>query len=93
MKKASLDALEWTKVICISNPVQTATPQMCELNRITESHHPVSVQQVSDSCYIYDFGITVVGFTEIEMPSVPEGKTIELHYDDLIIKEAKDFRD
>lgn len=92
-KKASLDALEWTKVIKVSNPVMTATPQMCELNRITGSHHPVSVQQVSDSCYIYDFGITVVGFTEIMMPPVQEGKTIELHYDDLIIKDAKDFRD
>ena len=93
MKKASLDALEWAKVITIINPVMTATPQMCELNRITESHHPVSVQQVSDSCYIYDFGITVVGFTEIMMPSLSEEKTVELHYDDLIIKDAKDFRD
>ena len=92
-KKSSLDALEWTKAVAVNNPVMTATPQMCELNRITGSHHPVSVQQVSDSCYIYDFGITVVGFTEILMPSVPEGKTIELHYDDLIITKAEDFRD
>ena len=93
MKKASLDALDWTGTIAVSNPIVTATPQMCELNRTTGAHHPVTVEQVSDSCYIYDFGITVVGFTEIKMPSVPEGKTIELHYDDLIIKEAKDFRD
>ena len=93
MKKASLDALEWTMAVAINNPVMTATPQMCELNRITGSCHPVSVRQVSDSCYIYDFGITVVGFTEIMMPSVPEGKTIELHYDDLIITESNDFRD
>ena len=93
MTKESLNTLEWTNAVSITNPIQTATPQMCELNRITESHHPVSVQQVSDSCYIYDFGITVVGFTDIMMPYVPDGEMVELHYDDLIIKEAKDFRD
>ena len=93
MKPETLDALKW-KPVCVADvPVRTASPQMCEVNRIMGEHHPVSVHQLADSCFVYDFGITVTGFTEVEMPAVADGKTVELHYDDLIMKDYKDFRD
>lgn len=89
----TLDKLEWEPAFVAVIPEHRASPQMCEPNRIKETVHPVSVCQTADSCFIYDLGRTLTGFTEIRMPFVADGKKIELHYDDLYVEDLKDFRD
>lgn len=92
-KPETLDKLAWEPAFVADIPDHTASPQMCEPNRIKETIHPVSVRQVADSCFVYDLGRTLTGFTEIRMPFVADGQKVELHYDDLYIENLKDFRD
>ena len=93
MSPESLDGIEWSPVLVADVPVHIASPQMCEPNRIKETIHPVSVRQVSDSCFVYDLGRTLTGFTGIRMPFVADGQKLELHYDDLYVEDVKNFRD
>ena len=66
---------------------------MCEVNRIVKTLHPVAVHKVGKDSYIYDMGTCFVGFTEIQMPVVKKGKTIELYYEDYYLNDLADFRD
>ena len=92
-KPETLDKIDWRPAFVAGIPEHVASPQMCEPNRIKETIHPVSFQQVADSCFVYDLGRTLTGFTEIRMPFVSDGKKVELHYDDLYVGDLKDFRD
>lgn len=93
MKKETLDMLRWEEAVVADIPAHKASPQMCELNRITAQSHPVAVYNVADSVYVYDMGSCSVGFTEVMMPVMEDGKRIELHYEDLYLKDMADFRD
>ena len=92
-KPETLDKVDWKPAFVADIPAHKASPQMCEPNRIKETVHPVGVQQVADSCFVYDLGRTLTGFTEIIMPVVAEGQRLELHYDDLYVEDLKDMRD
>ena len=92
-KTSTLDALDWEPVCTADVPVRKASPQMCELNRIQQTIHPVSVHQVADSSFIYDLGTTLTGFTQVKMPAVADGLRVELHYEDLYLNDLADFRD
>ena len=89
----AISKLEWKPVVVADIPVHQASPQMCERNRIVAKANPVSVAQVSDSVFVYDFGGNSVGFTTIEMPAVAEGQKVAIHYDDVYLKDAAEFHD
>ena len=89
----TMDSLEWKPVVVADIPAHESTPQMCELNRKIRSFHPVSCTQDTDGSYIYDMGTNFVGFTEVRMPSVPEGEEIVLHYDDCALTDSMGFRE
>lgn len=89
----TMDKVKWQPAFVADVPEHAASPQMCEPNRVKEIVHPVSVQKVNDGSYVYDLGRTLTGFTEIAMPAVAAGDTVELHYDDLYVKDFNDFRD
>ena len=91
--EATLNTLAWKPVVVASIPAHKATPQMCELNRKMKSLHPVTVKKDDDGGYIYDMGTNFVGFTEVKMPAVEEGKQIELHYDDFFLTDSVGFRE
>ncbi len=92
-KAQTLDRLKWNEVMVADIPAHKATPQMCELNRIVETLHPVSVHKVGEDSYIYDMGTCFVGFTEVKMPIVKNGKSIDLYYEDYYLNDPADFRD
>ena len=89
----ALAELEWTPVLLPEIPAHQASPQMCEPNRVVAETHPVSSVRVADDVFIYDFGGNSVGFTTVEMPVVEEGKRIELHFDDVYLKDVGKFQD
>lgn len=89
----TMDSLEWKPAVVAAVPEHKATPQMCELNRKVRSFNPVSVNKDTDGFYIYDMGTNFVGFTEVRMPSVPEGEEIVLHYDDCALTDSIGFRE
>ena len=92
-KSETLDGLKWKSVKVADIPAHKASPQMCELNRIVETLHPVAVHKVGEDSYIYDMGTCFVGFTEVKMPVVKKGKTIKLYYEDYYLNNLADFRD
>ena len=89
----SLESVQWQPVVIGEIPAHNATPQMCEANAFYHTYKPVAVHQVADSSYVYDLGHAFVGFVEIDMPVVEEGKTIKFFYEDFYLKDPKDFRD
>ena len=93
MTTQALNSLAWQPVVVADIPTHAATPQMCELNKKTQSFHPVSVQQDEDGWYIYDMGTNFVGFTEVRMPAVADGQQVELHYDDYFLTDSVGFRE
>ncbi len=93
LKAKTLDGLDWTGAKVAEVPAHMATPQMCELNAVKESFHPVSVTECPDGGFIYDFGRCFVGFTEVKMPEIEEGKVVELHYDDYFMNDKSKLRD
>ena len=88
----TLNGMDWKPVVVAEIPPHNATPQMCELNRRIRSFNPVAVNQDADGWYIYDMGTNFVGFTDVKMPLVVEGKQIELHYDDFSPSDTVGFR-
>ena len=92
-KPQTLNKLNWNPVKVADIPEHKASPQMCEPNRIMETLHPVAVHKVDNDSYIYDMGTSFVGFTEIKMPVVDEGKMISIYYEDYYLKDLKNFRD
>ena len=92
-KSETLDKVEWKPVFVADIPEHIASPQMCEPNRVKETVHPVEVRQVADSCFVYDLGRTLTGYTEIMMPAVVEGQVVGLHYDDVYVEDFKDVRE
>ena len=48
---------------------------------------------MADSSYVYDLGHAFVGFVEIDMPVVEEGRKVRFFYEDFYLKDPKDFRD
>ncbi len=89
----TLDKLEWGSVKVADIPAHKATPQMCELNRIVETMHPVAAYRTSDGSYVYDFGTSFVGSTEIRMPVTEEGRMFPIYYEDYCLKDMEEFRD
>ena len=93
LKPETLDKLDWHAVVLADIPEHKASPQMCEANRIVEKINPIAVHKVGEDSYIYDMGSCFVGFTEIKMPVVADGKLIELYYEDFYLNDLNDFRD
>ena len=93
MTTQALNSLAWQPVVVADIPAHQATPQMCELNKKTQSFHPVKVHQDEDGWYIYDMGTNFVGFTEVRMPAVADGEQVELHYDDYFLTDSVGFRE
>ena len=93
MLPKTMDELKWSPVRVAKIPVHKASPQMCELNKVVETIHPVAVQKVDKDSYIYDMGTCFVGFTEINMPALKKGKKINLHFEDYYLNDPADFRD
>ena len=92
-RSQTLDGLKWKAVKVADIPAHKASPQMCELNRIVETLHPVAVHKIDEDSYLYDMGTCFVGFTEVKMPVVKKGKTINLYYEDYYLNNLADFRD
>ncbi len=89
----SLDKLTWSKAKVAEIPAHKASAQMCEPNIFYETRKPVAVHKLSDDSYVYDMGHSLVGFIEVKMPVVEDGKKITLLYDDFHHDNPKDFQD
>lgn len=84
----SLNSVEWLDVKLADIPKHPASPQISEPNRIIETIHPVSVQQVNDSTWLLDIGKNITGWTEIKFPNLEKGQKVRIAYSDIINSEG-----
>ena len=90
---ASLDKLEWKPAKVANIPDHVASAQMCEQNVFYKRHQAKAVHKVADDCYVYDMGHVLVGFVQVKMPKVDEGKKISLMYDDFYLSNPNEFHE
>lgn len=88
MSPASLDALQWRPVMTAAKPQYTATPQMCEPNRIKETLAPVKIERRDDGRWFIDFGRVSTGWLELNLDGLSSGDEIRMEYSDEVDSEG-----
>lgn len=84
MDSESLDANHhWAPAAEIKVKQRELTPQMAAANRIIATHTPVSIT-ASGNGWLVDMGTVFTGWFEMEMPLLPEGRTVEIAYSDYL---------
>jgi alpha-L-rhamnosidase len=79
----------WSPVAVIQVPDHELTPQMVQLNRISETIVPVAIQKLSTDTFLVDMGKSLTGWTEIHFPELRKSQEIVLEYSDHLDKNGK----
>ncbi len=78
----SPEANVWTPAAEVFLPEKLATPQMAELNAITDTLYAHQVLALADGVWLVDMGTNLTGWVEIDFGSVAKGETIRIEYAD-----------
>lgn len=89
LSSQTLDRLKWAPVVTVNVPDHIASPQMCEVNKIHDTLHPVSIKKLGDNTWLVDMGRVQTGWFEMRMPTLPEGHEITMEYSDNLTKEGE----
>ncbi len=79
----------WRPVTVVSAPEHQATPQMVELNRISETIRPVEIKKIGDEMYLVDMGKCLSGWFEMTFGPLTKGHEITLEYCDHLESDGK----
>ena len=79
----------WSPVSVISAPDHEVSPQMVELNRITETIKPVEIRSLSKDTFLIDMGKTLTGWIEINFAKLQKSQEIVLEYSDHLDDKGK----
>lgn len=79
----------WSAVSVISVPDHEVSPQMVELNRITETIIPVEIKPLANDTFLIDMGKNLVGWTEIHFRKLKKSQEIVLEYADHLDENGK----
>ncbi|HZK96497.1 MAG TPA: family 78 glycoside hydrolase catalytic domain [Prolixibacteraceae bacterium] len=79
----------WSAVSIISVPDHEVSPQMVELNRITETIKPVEIRSLSKDTFLIDMGKTLTGWIEINFAKLQKSQEIVLEYSDHLDDKGK----
>jgi len=85
----NIDGREWQPVSAVSVPDHAVTPQMVELNQITETLKPKEILPLGKDTFLVDMGKSVTGWTEIRFPKLHKSQEITLEYSDHLDKNGK----
>ena len=80
--QADVPGRNWSPVTVAEVPSHAVTPQMTEVNRITETLEAAEIRELSKDTFLVDMGKSVTGWTEVRFPALPEGEEIVLEYTD-----------
>ncbi|MGB9893702.1 MAG: family 78 glycoside hydrolase catalytic domain, partial [Candidatus Saccharicenans sp.] len=75
------DDSRWDKAVIISGP--PVSSQLIPPIRITERLRPVSLSDLNNGVYIFDFGKNISGYARLKVRG-PEGTTVQLRYGELL---------
>ncbi len=71
-------------VVLIDVPEHEASPQMTELNAITETIVPVSITALSPDTFLVDMGKNFTGWIEFRFPKLADSQRIRMEYNDFL---------
>jgi alpha-L-rhamnosidase len=74
----------WQPVVLIDVPEHEASPQMTELNAITETIVPVSITALSPDTFLVDMGKNFTGWIEFRFPKLADSQRIRMEYNDFL---------
>jgi alpha-L-rhamnosidase len=72
----------WSPVSVIPVPGHEVTPQMAELNRISEIIKPVEIRPLLKDTFLVDMGKNLTGWFEIHFPKLQKSQIIQIEYCD-----------
>ena len=79
----------WSPVSVISVPDREVSPQMVELNRLSETIRPVEIRSLSKDTFLIDMGKTLTGWIEINFTKLQKSQEIVLEYSDHLDDKGK----
>jgi len=79
---------EWEPVSIVNVPDHEVSPQMTELNLITDTVNPVAIVQLKEGTFLVDMGTNLTGWLEVHFESMPESQDISIEYADYIDENA-----
>ena len=85
LDRKTLNSVDWNTAVLAAIPEHQVSPQMAELNGIREHLHPLT-------CWIYDLGTNLTGWTKIQFPPLEKGQKIRISYCDFL-DDKGEFRD
>lgn len=84
-----LDEGIWSPVSVVPVPDHEVSPQMVELNRITETIKPIEIRELAKDTFLIDMGKSLTGWTEIRFPPLQKSQEITIEYSDHLDKNGK----
>jgi alpha-L-rhamnosidase len=80
----TLDSIKWYPVTEVNVPYMTASPQLCESNRIQKIVTPVSIKKLGENMWLVDMGKVLTGWFKMSIPELPQGQEIMIEYSDFL---------
>ena len=72
----------WEPVTEVQVPAHKVTPQMVELNQVTDTINPVAIVQIAEDTFIVDMGRTLTGWLEMNFDQLEKSQEIVIEYFD-----------
>lgn len=73
---------DWLPVTVTNVPKREVSPQMAELNKISETIKPVKIEAQGKDTFLIDMGKCLTGWTEIHFPKLKKSQKVVLEYSD-----------
>lgn len=86
LEASVLDQRRWHTAMTKAVQGMTATPQMCEGNRIIARIQPLSVRNTGQGEWLLDMGRVLTGWFELRMNGLSRGHEVKMEYTDHIDK-------
>lgn len=72
----------WEPVTVVQVPSHKVTPQMVEMNQITDTISPIAIVQIAQDTFIVDMGRTFTGWFEMHFDKLKKSQEIIIEYHD-----------
>jgi len=82
LSAGNIDDKGWGPVKEVAVPEHEVSPQMVELNYITDTIKPISVLPLSEKTFLVDMGKNLTGWVEIHFPKLQLSQEVKMEYCD-----------
>jgi alpha-L-rhamnosidase len=89
LSAAEVTGRSWNPVSVISVPGYEVSPQMVELNRISETIKPVEIKPLAKDTFLIDMGKSLTGWAEIQFQKLQKSQEIVIEYSDHLDENGK----